>query len=251
MKDDDFLTQLQQPPRPEFAAQLYRRIDQPMNTTTSWAEHLKPRRIALALTLLMLMLAASLIFSPAVRAFAEDILRQIGAISVAPVPAEGPANPEATAVPPQPGQAQRAESSAEAAQLAGFPMLAPTYLPEEYVASADWSIMPQGEGVIVARRYHAGDHFLYFNAYHYGPNDFYDQGITPNETATEVLVRGLPGMWITGRFMTHPDKPASNDAPELLDTSWLLWDEDGVNYTLFGDDFTLEEALRIAEGLDR
>jgi hypothetical protein len=247
MKDDDFLTQLRQSPRPEFAAQLYRRINQPMNTTTSWTEHLKPRRIALALALFIFLLFASLLFSPAVRAFAGDILRQIGAISVAPVPAEGPAVPQATAVPPQAGLAQTAGSAAEAAELAGFALQAPAYLPEGYAPSADWSIMPQGEGVIVARQYQAGDHFLLFNAYRYGANDRYDQGFGQNETVTDVTVRGQTGLWITGRLMAHPDR----DSADLLATGWLLWAEDGVNYTLIGDDLTLEEALRIAEGLSR
>lgn len=245
MRDDDFMTRLQESPRQAFADQLYRRITDPMATPTQPQRQLPARRLAFALTLLALFLAASLALSPAARALAGDVLRQIGAISVAPAGESGPIVPEATALPPQP--AQMAASAAEARELAGFPLHTPTYVPAGYSQSDDYSVAPQGAGVIVATGYRAGNHFLIFNAYRYGEGDHFDQSLGPGEVAREVTVRDTTGLWITGRPMLHPDGTTS----ELLATSWLLWAEDGVNYTLFGDDLSLDEALKVAGGLAR
>lgn len=247
MNDDDFLTRLNEPPRKEFADQLYRRITEPMATPTQAqpSRRLAARRLAFAAAVLALFFAASLALSPAARAFAGDILRQIGAISVAPVTETSPVSTAPTAEPPQAGEAQAAESAAEAARLAGFTFAAPAILPAGYEQDGAWSVMPQGAGVVAASSYRSGDHFLFFNAYRYGAGDRFEQGLGPAEVAREVDVRGTTGLWITGRPMVHPDQPGSG----LLDTSWLLWEEDGINYTLWGDDLALDQALQVAESL--
>jgi hypothetical protein len=255
MNDDDFLTKLNEPPRQEFADQLYRRITEPMATPTQPSRRLAARRLAFAAALLALFFVASMALSPAARAFAGDILRQVGVITVAPMPQASPHSgdvalapaPQPTAAPPQPGLAESASSADEAARLAGFTFAAPATLPAGYEQDGGWSVMPQGAGVVVASSYRSGDHFLFFNAYRYGAGDQYEQTLGPAEAAREVDVRGTAGLWITGRPMAHPDQPTGD--PALLPTSWLMWEEDGINYTVWGDDLTLEEALAIAAGL--
>jgi hypothetical protein len=245
MNDDDFLTRLQESPRQSFADQLYRRITEPMATPTQPSRRLAARRLAFAAALLALFFLASLALSPAARAFAGDILRQIGAISVAPVTETSQVNTAPTAEPPQAGQSQAADSATEAARLAGFSFAAPATLPAGYEQDGAWSVSPQGAGTIVANSYRSGDHFLFFNAYRYGAGDQFEQGLGPSEAAREVDVRGTTGLWITGRPMVHSDQPGG----ELLATSWLLWEEDGINYTLWGDDLSLDQALQVAESL--
>jgi|WetSurMetagenome_2_1015567.scaffolds.fasta_scaffold108896_1 hypothetical protein len=69
--NDDFLTRFRKPPRPEFAAALYRRISQPMNTKNA---HLRSR--LLTASVLAMLLAIVLLFTnPRLQALAQEILR--------------------------------------------------------------------------------------------------------------------------------------------------------------------------------
>lgn len=245
MKDDDFLTQFRETPRPAFAAQLYRRINKPMNTTFSKRPS-PARRLALAGSMAVLLLVTLLALSPAARAVAGELMRQVGAISVVPGETSPPAP---TAVPPRPGDASFAPTAAGATALAGFPVLETSWLPAGYQASGDWAVAPQGQGVIVARAYVAGegDDFLMLNQYRYGSEDQFEQTYGANETMAEIEVRGRQGLAISGRLVTHPDKPEQAPQP----TNWLMWEENGVTYTLFANALSAAELAQIAEGLQQ
>jgi len=83
MNDDNFLTQQRKSPRREFATELYQRINKPMSKQSAF-NFFQGRRPALAFSALALLLVATLLFSPAVRTFAGDQLRQIGAFLFRP-----------------------------------------------------------------------------------------------------------------------------------------------------------------------
>lgn len=245
MKEDDFLTQFREEPRPEFAEQLYRRINKPMNNPPLHRPHV--RRLAFAGGLFALLLLVSLAVSPAARAFAGDLVRQIGAFTVAPyeaLPAD-PARP--TAEPPTPQDVSFAATASEASALAGFTVLQPAWLPDGYQADLDWSVAQQEQGTIVVRQYQSaqGAHFLLMNQYQYGSDDQFAQTYGDNETVSDVQVRGQQALAISGRLMDHPlDRDAG-----LVPTNWLLWEEGGVNYTLWADDLTLDELMQVAAEL--
>lgn len=74
--NDDFLTRFTKPPRPEFAAELYRRINPPATARPSFAV-----RAALAASALCAVLAATLLVSPAARAAVLSLIRDIGGVS--------------------------------------------------------------------------------------------------------------------------------------------------------------------------
>jgi hypothetical protein len=250
---DDFLKQFRKPPRPQFAADLYERISKPMEMQPRlfyW------RRMALATAIIGLVLALAIFISPPVRALADQILRQIGAftfvdrssqVGVAE-PADEP--PAPTAEPLAPGQMRAASDAAQASSLAGFTVLAPTYLPSGYSQEGSWSVAPQGNGVIVVSSYRSqAGHFLLLNQFQYGAGDSYEQSYYANEEVQDVTVRGHAGVWLVGRSMTDPWSTPQPGQPELVATSWLLWEENGVNYSLFGDALDQDEAQKIAESL--
>jgi hypothetical protein len=55
-------------------------------------------------------------------------------------------------------------------------------------------------------------------------------------------VRGQIGVWLTGRYM-------GETAESIQPTNWLMWAEEGVNYTLYSDTLSLAEMMAIAENL--
>jgi hypothetical protein len=51
--------------------------------------------------------------------------------------------------------------------------------------------------------------------------------------------------------MAHPNLGVRvrNERPELIPTIWLIWEADGINYTLIGDALDQAELIQIAESL--
>ena len=171
--NDDFINQFDppKPPRPEFTADLYQRITQPMKTTTRTRIL---RAVALSFAMVAV-IATVLFFSPSTRAFANSIIRQFGNYifvqgTPQPVPDQKPFAGKPPAESPQEiatmqaqadeiatlqaakqqaatqrasqdqnnngqksgDQAQPANNAATASQLAGFTVLTPSYLPDGY-----------------------------------------------------------------------------------------------------------------------
>ena len=181
--NDDFLYKFRKPPRREFAAALYQRINQPMKTTIRTRVL---RTVALSFAMVAV-IATVLFFSPSVRAMAESIIRQIGGIIfVQATPQSGPANngkvlvesnadgqqttisPEQktalmqTKIASQPGATSQGEKGQKIivmdtaqptldanaiSQQVGFTVLTPAYLPDGYTASSGgWRVSPEGDG---------------------------------------------------------------------------------------------------------
>jgi len=74
--NDEFLTRFRKPPRREFSAALYKRINTPMNSQRNFTL----RRFTLAGAICLSLLAA-FAFSPGVRAAVSNLLREIGGIT--------------------------------------------------------------------------------------------------------------------------------------------------------------------------
>jgi hypothetical protein len=70
---------------------------------------------------------------------------------------------------------------------------------------------------------------------------------------SDASVRGLVGVWITGRLMTDPTdhSPKLQGEPQLVPTNWLVWQEGDITYALFGNDLSWQEMSSIAEPLGR
>lgn len=244
---DDFLTRFRKPPRPEFAASLYERISEPMEPTQTL---FTKRRLALAGAVLVAALALTLIFSPGAQAFARDVIRQIGAITLIDMESQpdGPVTSEQpTAEPPDDREVLVAESAAEIAQLAGFQPLTPNELPARYIIEDGGflvTLMDDMTSVYKIYKVAGIDTFLVYNAVQYADGAQFVQEYGSNETVLDVKVRGQEGVWITGRLF--------GEGPNSLKpTNWLMWEEDGITYTFYSDDLDLEEALRVAESMSK
>jgi hypothetical protein len=74
--NDDFLSRFRKPPPRHFAAQLYQRINTPMNTHRNFVM----RRFSFTAAICLALLAA-LAFSPDARAAVSSLIRQIGGVT--------------------------------------------------------------------------------------------------------------------------------------------------------------------------
>ena len=78
MKDDDFLSEFRQSPRPEFAQALYAKLDQGAKAGALGGRHSIAKRVALALAGLCLLVLALYVAAPAeARAVVDDFIAKI------------------------------------------------------------------------------------------------------------------------------------------------------------------------------
>jgi len=241
--NDDFLTRFRKAPRPEFAASLYQRISKPMQTQT------KPgtlRFAALTLSLLAV-LTATLLLSPSARAFAQSLLHQIGGYAF-------------TSGIPQPLDASRvpapinivntststsieitsdsivADDSVAAGNLAGFTVLTPSYLPPGYIPmDGGWRITTESNSTAVTNGYFdTTKNFFFITRWKVGQGDIKTY---TREKIVDVTVRGHSGVWLPDPALTNVKNTA------------LVWDEDGITYSIISNSLSLDEALKVAESL--
>jgi hypothetical protein len=250
--NDDFLTQFRKSPRREFTTELYQRINKPMTKQSVFNSALL-RRTALAFSALAFLLTITLLLSPSARAFVGEQIRQFGGITVKPINQSGAVAPQPTEPAPAEITAESVKNAAEASELAGFTVLTPGYLPEGYTENSPWSVDNRDGSIYVAASYRSaeGSHFLLMNQTLFTEGAVFEQQYGENETVTDVMVGQDPGVFLTGRLMVHPDLGVRvrNERPDLIPTNWLIWEADGITYTLFGDALDQAELIQIAESL--
>lgn len=239
LPNDEFLTRQRAEPRPQFAEQLYRSLSRPEPAPGGSF----PRRRSVALGMAGLALAL-LVLLPSARASALDLIHRLGQLTVAPYdPATAVAEP--TVAPPSgtPAPPPSAPDASAASALAGFQVFEPAQPPSGFAAAGDWYVSTDEFGVSASRYYtKAGTEF--FVSYQ---QRRYPEGYSRTETygtqeqVTPVTVRGRPGVVITGSKFGSPD-----EGQRLV--IWLKWEDQGVNYTIWGD-ASAEELLAMAESL--
>jgi hypothetical protein len=252
--DDNFFQQFHEAPRPEFVEALYQRINKPMNAQKTQP---KLRRTALTFAAAAAVLLAVVFSIPTTRAQAINLARQIGAFLIIDGPyddgrtVEAPGASLPTALPPDPGKIVHVETIEDAAKAAGFTVLNPGNLPEGYAQQGGFSIGPNGSGMNVVTVYAnpANDTFITLNQFKYAPGDAYVDNVTSLESLSDVIVRNHKAVWITDRYMTNPAHPEQSGEKYLRPAEWLVWEENGVVYTLMSDDLTLQQAVAIADSL--
>jgi uncharacterized protein DUF4367 len=238
--NNDFLTKFRKAPRPEFAASLYQRISKPMNTQT---KHQPLRFVALTLSLLAVLIAA-LLLSPSVRAFAQGFIRQVGGYVFTQDGSidQNTKTPKVISIERTQDSVSihasknipTANNPAEASQLAGFTVLAPTYLPHGYTSMSGWLITSEGNGTVVTNGYNSGNTFFAINQSKYragAPQETYHR-----DQIVDVTVRGQSGVWL----------PAPADGKKAL-----VWEENGINYSIISNSLSLDEMLKIAASLSQ
>ncbi len=261
--NDDFLHKFHKAPRREFAANLYERISKPMNTTS----RTRSFRFATLAFSLVVVIAAGLIFSPATRALADDIIHQFGALifvqatpeqkvqdtttgqqAVDNAEKKDPSQDQAEQKEQQPSNddasAAYAQDVATASELSGFSVLAPAYLPDGYVSTRDsasgaWTILRGngeiGNGEVRASISYAdptGEHFLTIEQI---SNQTGQSKTVETQQIVDVTVHGQAGVWIS-------DSPRRN---------MLVWEENGITYLVISNGLSLEDVLKVAESLGK
>jgi hypothetical protein len=237
---DDFVKKFHEEPRPEFAAALYQRINKPMQTQTKFMT----RRFA-ALTL-SLLVALTALFTPSVRALADTILGHFGAyifVQGTPEPVQQDVvekkEMEVQSEPNKEDIYSFAADASTASQLAGFTVLSPAYVPEGFIPSSidgitgGWRVTSKwgGEAVLANFDNQADDTYLIIEQLKIGQ----DQPTTVERPEiVAVTVRGLPGAWV----------PDANDGKSIL-----IWDENGITYSVISNKLPLEELQKVAESL--
>ena len=238
--NDDFINQFDppKPPRPEFTAALYQRITQPMKTTTRTRVL---RAVAVSFAIIAV-IATGLFFLPSARAFAQSILQQfgVGGYTFVQGISEPTVSPEEQATARAFGKPalQSANDPAAASQLAGFTVLAPSYLPDGYTADNPpgvWTVSDEINGVMASIFYDdqaTDDHLTILEK-------MYRQG-EPNTVLNRpeiqgVTVRGQPGAWM-------PTGGGKNT---------LAWEENGITYIIISNTLSKDEVLKIAESLGK
>ncbi len=241
--NDDFLTKFRKEPQPEFAAALYQRINNPMPTKS---KHTALRFAALTLSLLAVLTAAILLW-PSALAFAQGVVRQVGGYIFVqggqPIDLKGSSGPIRVvktlgSVSIQTiGNVPSAPNPSEAGKLAGFAVLSPSYLPAGYTAMSGWMVTSEDNSNVVTNGYKdTTNHFLIINQWKnsQGAMQTFAKGQIVN-----VTVRGQTGVWL-------PDTasgPAQKNA--------LVWEQNGITYSLITDSLQLDELLKVADSLSQ
>jgi hypothetical protein len=241
--NDDFLTKFRKEPRTEFASALYQRINKPMQTQSK-----RPalRFAALSLSLLAVLTAAFL-FSPSVRAFAQAVIRQVGGYAFVlggqPIDTNGVTGPIrivktlGSVSIETIGKVPSANDPAGASTMAGFTVLAPSYLPAGFTSMSGWFVSSEDNSMVVTNGYRdSTNHFLIVNQWNVSSGAVRTYA---KDQIVDVTVRGHPGVWLPDAV----NGPAGKNA--------LVWEEKGITYSLITDSVPLDELLKLAESLSK
>lgn len=245
--DEEFFEQFHEAPRAEFVTGVYKRINQPMNVQ---AKPISIHQKALSLAVACFLMITTLLIYPPTRVQAFNFLRQIGVLTVTTT--DEPDTLAPTALPPDPAQKPvTASSAAEASELTGFQVLAPAWLPDGYSAEGGIGILPNGKGKIVGAGFAntAAGTFILIDQYRSGTGDSFADYVSGNETVQDIQVRGHEGVWITGRLMTNPTIAEQQGEKALRGSNWLIWEENGIVYTIISDGLDQDAMLKLAESL--
>jgi hypothetical protein len=238
--NDEFLTKYRKAPPPEFAESLYQRINQPMQAQSP-SRVLRPAALTLSL---LAVLGITLLLSPSARAFAQSLLKQIGGYTFT----QGVPDPLDASRLPAPlhivnsstsisieltSESLIADDPESAGSLAGFTVRTPSHLPSEYVPmDGGWRITTEGNSTAVTNGYYdTTKNFFFLVQWKFGEGD--TKSFTRQEIE-DVTVRGQSGVWI----------------PSTANSAALVWEENGITYSLIGNALSLDEMLKVAESLD-
>lgn len=202
-----------------------------------------------------LMLVLLVLVIPPLNAFAQDILRQIGNLSLtnSPTFTERELNSD---------NSQDATSDTplvlltleEASNQAGFAVLIPDYVPTDFTLV--YRVVEESDSAKMV-----------MTTYQPARNPKEDQsiwvyqGIVPDNqeypvgdaAVVDVTVRGLPGVWVEN-VVTGVEYSAAadhtNGQSTLLRSNFLFWEENGFLFAIQSPVLGLDETLKVAESLN-
>jgi hypothetical protein len=251
--NDDFLNRFQKSPRPEFAATLYKRINQPMRTQNNVNLHLRTALIAVAF-----MLVSVLAFSPDARVLAMQGITQLKLLLTHdPTYAEQYENKinsstsTATANPvPLEWQAPPLLTLEEASAQAGFPAYQISDLPQNANMVARFVTLPDviNPFTRITTTCQSGETTFVLSQTSNEPDSTEQVLPVGDATVMEIIVQDVRGTWIENlRLSTYVDEQ-NNVAPQFANV--LIWNKDGFEFRLQSTPgLSLDEMLKIAESI--
>lgn len=200
-----------------------------------------------------LMLVLLVLVIPPLNAFAQDILRQIGNLSLtnSPTLAERELNDLQDTTSDTPLVLLTLE---EASNQAGFAVLTPSYVPTDFTLV--YRVVEESDSAKMV-----------MTTYQLARNPKEDQsiwvyqGIVPDNqeypvgdaAVVDVTVRGLPGVWVEN-VVTGVEYSAAadhtNGQSTLLRSNFLFWEENGFLFAIQSPVLGLDETLKVAESLN-
>jgi Domain of unknown function (DUF4367) len=231
--NDDFLTRFTKPPRPEFAAELYRRINPPATVRPSFAF-----RAALAASALCAVLAVTLLVSPAARAAVLSFLRDIGGVSFQETTAY-PGSEDISTVP------EEILSLEDAQAKLPYAVSLPTWVPEGFTRDADVRITHFSEEytpVTITWRGKTAD----------GGDTLFELMIGQNTGSMIVGPDALETVQINGQDAAVVSGMWSADEKAWATENtglFLIWSRGDTTYSLFSPALPREDLILIAESI--
>lgn len=236
--NEQFLSDLHEAPRPEFADALFRRINQPMKNPTNTFRH-----IALGSSLGALILILVLLFSPTVRVYAQNLFVQIGHLFVSHEPTYAEQfearihRGEPTTIPSASTEAIEWQappnlSLTEASALAGFPVAEIGALPQGLTLAARFVTPPDQENryTRITTTYGSKALNVVFSQTVYQTDAEAQELPSGAATITPVMVQNQDGLWIEHlRLSTYVDE--NNKVVERY-ANLLVWTKDDSEYWL-------------------
>lgn len=258
MKDMDFETQLRSiasgmeyPATPDIAGSVGARLPAPRVRSMS--------RNYARLLILAVVLLASLLFIPSVRAAVLDFI-QVGVVRI--FRSEPTAIPQsipptgtpvtATPAPTLPSLLPLLEQMSgettlyKAQQSVGYPILLPTY--PEGIGEPDRVFVQEADGPMTILVWIDSQHPDQVKmSLHFIPESSWIVNKFAPQAIDETTVNGRPAVWAVGPYpilLQAGDMKISR----LVNGHVLIWDDNGITYRL-ETDLSMEEAVRIAESL--
>jgi hypothetical protein len=236
--NDEFLSNFQEPPRPEFAEALHQRITHPMKT-----QSMPLRRLATGFVLVALTLLLALVLSPGLRVYAQETLLRIGRLFISNEPTYAEQfeakihNGTPSAIPvasPEPieWQAPPLLSLSEASEQAGFSVAEIGNPPGALKMVARYVSLPDAVNPFtrVTTTYSSGSANLVFSQTVYKPEAASPTLPVGEAPVAQVSIQGVKGVWIENlRLSTYVDE---NKRVVPLFANLLIWEKNGCEYWL-------------------
>lgn len=237
----------------------------------SWFQHLAPgvgrinrifkgvltmkKGFALASIVTMVVVISTVAFVPPVRAWAQSVLAQFGALIITDAPTWSERvidiPPAATPI----GQPTATPFTGplpimtieEASAAAGFQVLSPGYIPAGYrMVARDIFTAPAGVFAHTTCATDGGEQTVSIGQDRYVPG-IEGEFSVGDALTVDVTVRGLPGLWAEGAKLGV--RSDGSGGRELYGVNVLIWEEGDNLFFLTSNELALEEMLKIAESL--
>lgn len=256
MNEDGFLYDFRQAPRERFADELYRKIDSKAQPAFSF-----PRFIAPGIALAVVLVGLMLVFSPPARAFAQNLIQQIGWLLISDEPtyaeqyetklrtATGVEEQVLTPVAVE-WQAPGILSMEEAEDLAGFTVSEIAEIPRDFNLIIRTVTVPDelNPFTAVVTTYQSIGATLTLKQLSYSSGSGEQTLPVGDSPVSEVTVQDSRGFWIEKlRLSTFVDE---NNQVAPAYANLLVWEKDGFQFWLQSTPgMPLEQMLKIANSI--